>query len=115
VLEIKSYNTGMGSSDLLLILRFVKIFQLFLEFDWKNRCTHAHTHAHTHTHTHTQHGDNISIVLFLFREESWLNTAVLLVASNRCEAVTLKEEKRMGIFEKRQPKRIFGLIREAVI
>jgi len=59
------------------------------------------TRTHAHTHTHTQHGNNIIIVLFRFREESWLNTAVLLVASNRCEAVTLKEEQRMGIFEKR--------------
>ena len=68
-----------------------------------------------HTHTHTQHGNIISIVLFLFRKESWLNTAVLLVASNRCEAVTPREEQRMGIFEKRQFKRIFGLVREAVM
>lgn len=72
-------------------------------------------HTNTHTHMHRQHGNIISIVLFFFKEESWLNTALLLVASNRCEAVTLKEEQRMGIFEKRQLKRIFGVIREAVI
>jgi hypothetical protein len=57
----------------------------------------------------------ISIVLFLFREESLLSTIVLLIASNRCEAVTLKEDQRMGKIEKRQLKRIFGLIREAVM
>jgi hypothetical protein len=71
--------------------------------------------VHTHTHTHRQYGNIISIVLFPFREESWLNTAFLLVASNRCEVVTLKLKQIMGIFEKRQLKRICGLIREAVM
>jgi hypothetical protein len=44
-----------------------------------------------------------------------LNTALLLVASNRCDFVTLKEVQRMEIFEKRQLKRICELIRESVM
>jgi hypothetical protein len=77
---------------ILFIVSFVTIFQLEIYI-------HAHTHTHTHTCTHRQHGNIISIVLFLLREESWLKTVVLLVASYGCEAVTLKEEQIMRIIE----------------
>jgi hypothetical protein len=88
----------MGSNSILFILSFVITFQLVPEFEWEK--------THTHTYTHTQHG-NI-IVLFLLTEESGLKSVIFLVSSCGCEAVTLKKEERMEIFEKRQLRRIFG-------
>jgi len=46
--------TTLGSSDLLLVLSYIKIFQLFPEFERKKRHARTHARAHTHTHTHTQ-------------------------------------------------------------